>query len=922
MNKHIIFTYFLSIFVAVYAILWHRLRKWVQDRQAQAERQEAHVQAAMETIKEDLETGAQAAGDYSPSLPAPYQTKAQALHQRLAPAQAAYKTLNAQVAALHKASYRPLPAPLTWLLVGLWHRCRYWRRRCESLETLDQGLQSLQRQVDYLLAIHRTLREMPLRVAQEVKGLQHAVGESFETGWELKTKGVHGEPLEAALTQVQALKRELLTLPAYFLQGTEAVVMKKATQEDVIASWRTVEALSHPIKTQADKFQRWRSKYRYIRQSLEALQDHVQRTAESLADVSRHINVESAMEDLTQVQSDTQAAQAAFPALNIVGFDPFLQEVRDLIMHAKEIWERSEALRDTLAHLQKTLRQNATMLEQLKDAMDAMASARVCPIIWKVSPDSWDYQDELVHVHTLTTNTHDIDDTRTPQKLTGHTCIADRINHKVLTLFNEVMRVRTQRLELIQYLGRPEFALDPQWLKQAEDLSRKTSPYASANWPKQLEVTQILQHAQHLAQQRRDFVPAHLNDAVAARDLHIRVEATRQLLHSLEIFENRLQHIANTLAFIQQAERNARQTLDTTRQYLNPLRQKLKDLKPLPQDSAYPHSPISKTGRMLKKLQRESRRLASKLKRQNRGQIRDKARAVNEWAAACRKVFQNLPGAIQTEIAYLETKLGDEMRELKQWAPLDDEPVLNTARQRLTHRPGITPPAHQPAQNQLEALVSQVTHLLQEREVLAQVYGSLRSQVRHPLEKSFGTLRKVGPEAQRAVNALKALKSRAEASWPPLTCDIQAVEHSLNAAAKSEEHVHRSGQTVRDVRQQLDATLQQYQAVISEAQAQRKRVQQAQDDLRDALNRLARWQGQLKAYQQSHGEDMDIREAVQMRLNEIERAMERARRRHNKPLSPSEASQVLEGLWASAHQPLALPGSRHVISIREVEKGG
>jgi DNA repair ATPase RecN len=911
------------IAISAGAMLRHRLRRCVRDWQTQAERQQAHIQAALETIRKNLEIVVQTADHYPLSLPDPYQAKAQGLHQRLPRAQAAYKTINIKVEDLRTKSYHPPPPFVSWSLLGPWRQCRYWKRRCEAIQALDKARQDVQRRVNHLLELHRTLQEMPLKVAHQVKELQRAIGESIETGRELKTQGVYGEPLETALGQVQILKRELLTLPNYFLQGTETVVMKKASQEEVIASWQRVETLTHPIETQAGKFQRWRSKYHYIRQSLEGLQEQVQSAKGSLVDVSRHIDVEPLVEELTQIQRDAQAAQATFPVVNIEEFAPFLQEVRDLIERTKEIWQESEDLSHTLARLQRTLHQNTTMLEELRAEMDAMASTKVCPIIWEAYRGSWGYQDELSHLCKLDANTCEITDIWTPAELTGHMSIADKLNQKVLTLFHEVMRVRTQRLELIQYLRRPEFAPNPQWLKQAEDLSRQTGQYAPANWPKRLEVTKILEKARSLAQQRGQFVPAHLNDAVVAQELRARVEATRQLLHSLEIFENRLQHIASTLAFIQQTERNARQTLDAIRQSLVPLRQRLKDLKPLPTDSLYSHSPVSKTKRILKKLQRDSRRLTSKLKRQNRGQIRDKARAVNEWAAAYHKVLQDLPGAIQTEIAYMEAKLGDEIQELKQWAPLDNEPVLNTAQQRLARgRPSSPPPSGQSSQNQLEALFSQVTDLLQEREDLVNVLGNLHSQIRQPLEGPFETLGKLGPEAQKTVNALRALKNRAEATWPPLACDIQTFEDSLKAAAKNEEQVHRSGQTVRSVRQQLDTTLQQYRAVISGAQAQRDRVRQAQDDLRNELNRLARWQGQLNAYQQSHSDAPDIREAVRTRLNEIERAMRKAKRHYNKPLPPSEASRILQDLWTLAHQDLALPGSRHVIKVREIEKGG
>jgi chromosome segregation ATPase len=212
-------------------------------------------------------------------------------------------------------------------------------------------------------------------------------------------------------------------------------------------------------------------------------------------------------------------------------------------------------------------------------------------------------------------------------------------------------------------------------------------------------------------------------------------------------------------------------------------------------------------------------------------------------------------------------------------------------------------------------------NLLQAREALANALSSLQTQVRAPLEQAFEALGKLGPEAQREVNALKALKARAEATWPALACDIQTAETALSAAVKDEEQIQRSGRTVQHVRQQLDTTRQQYQAAISEAQAQQKRIRQAQDERRNALNRLARWQGQLRAYQQSHPDDPAIREAVQTRLHEITQAMRKAQRRHKKPMSSAEAAQVLQALWTLAHQDIALPGSRRTIKIKTIEKG-
>ena len=143
----------------------------------------------------------------------------------------------------------------------------------------------------------------------------------------------------------------------------------------------------------------------------------------------------------------------------------------------------------------------------------------------------------------------------------------------------------------------------------------------------------------------------------------------------------------------------------------------------------------------------------------------------------------------------------------------------------------------------------------------------------------------------------------------------------LEHIRREEQELHGSSRTVSGAVKRLNALVASYERVVSEVTAKEARLSQERQGLQHLLDQLDHWEGQLKAYRGFHHQDQVITEAIQIRLSEIHRAMRDERRRHNRPLTYSEARQALQTLWAFAHdRDLPLDGGQ-VIRVRDIEAG-
>jgi hypothetical protein len=280
---------------------------------------------------------------------------------------------------------------------------------------------------------------------------------------------------------------------------------------------------------------------------------------------------------------------------------------------------------------------------------------------------------------------------------------------------------------------------------------------------------------------------------------------------------------------------------------------------------------------------------------------------------------------LQAEVTELEANLRNEVATVQKWASFDRESAMKEAQQLLqVQRPNRLPPppdAGQDRAGQIISLVNQSREILQERHSLYIALGNIRSQIRDRLRGPFDDLGKKRQQAHRRLEDLRKLKKGSESAWPPLICDTAWAEEMLDHIGREEQELHSSGRSVSDTIKRLNALVASYERVVSEITARETQREQEQQDLQHLLDQLDRWERQLKAYRGFHHQDQVIAAAIQVRLSEIKRAVRDEKRRHNRPLTYSEARQTLQALWAFAHgRDLPLDGGQ-VIRVSDIEAG-
>jgi hypothetical protein len=305
--------------------------------------------------------------------------------------------------------------------------------------------------------------------------------------------------------------------------------------------------------------------------------------------------------------------------------------------------------------------------------------------------------------------------------------------------------------------------------------------------------------------------------------------------------------------------------------------------------------------------------------------IREGAKQVDDWIHSCHQSLRALPPALQVEVTKVEAELRNEIAELQNWGAFDREPAMKEAQQLLqiqrAKRPPPPPEAGKDRAGQIISLVNQSQEILQERHSLYTAQGNVRSQIRDQVRDRFKDLEKKHQEAQRRIEELKKLKKESESAWPPLVCDIGWAEATLARIHRAEQELPGFSRTVSDAIKHLNTLTNSHERVVAEVTTAATRLRQERQDLQYLLDQLDRWEGQLKAYRRFNYQDQARTEAIQLRLSEIHRAMREEKRRHKRPMTYSEARQVLQTLWAFAHdRDLPLEGGE-VIRVRDIEAG-
>ena len=749
------------------------------------------------------------------------------------------------------------------------------------------------------------LQDIPSQAARQIEELRQASHASLQIARELDACGVHGDTLDAAVTALKQLQACLSALPTHSPQDSSSNV-EQPEKEDIIAVWRTLKETRRPVGAYLDQLQQWRALRQDIDQGLKRMPRVLKTAAEGLDEMPSSFDSSGLAAELKRIHDQTTALEEASLSLAIQDFADIAERVSRVTEESRQLIQRIENVKHRFERFRQAIGATSALLNQIQSRMNQVAQIRKHPLVWG------QYQAELARLRTLETSISVITDQWRLDQIDERTARANQLAQEARTLEDQVDDVLNQRDQLIRVLDQPELSLHPGWLNVAQDLHRQitTSQLVRTDWPKNLAVSDVLDNAQRLVQRHKQWVPAHIEAPLLSSQISHQLAEVQELLADLATFQRRLQQIANHLRSGE---------LETIRQTIERFVGQMRTTKPSLGTKAARHL------RSLERLERRGRKLAAQIGSSSTSTIREGAKQIDDWILSCHQSLQALPPALQAEVSKVEADLQNEVAALQNWAPFDREPAMKEAQQLLQvqrpNRPPLPPEASKDRAGQITSLVNQAHEILQERHSLYIAQGSVGSQIRDRVRDRFDDLEKKRQEAQRRIEELRKLKKGSESAWPPLVCDVQWAEEMLEHIRREEQELHGSSRTVSGAVKRLNALVASYERVVSEVTAKEARLSQERQDLQHLLDQLDGWEGQLKAYRGFHYQDQVITEAIQIRLSEIHRAMRDERRRHNRPLTYSEARQALQTLWAFAHdRDLPLDGGQ-VIRVRDIEAG-
>lgn len=873
----------LLIVTVATVLVWLELRRRVRAWREQSTSHSTHIRSELEATRAAITQLEQDAGRYPPTDPAPYRPLAQDLHKRLALMRRIHANQGERLDSLSAQGIEPPDNPLAWLWFSCWREPRYWHQRRKDFAGLYQPSQELRDKVNVARSLLRELHHVPLQVARQAQRLQRGTAKSLQIAEELRASGVHGDTLDSAQAHAEKLTAALLAIPPYFLQGPDSQVMEEASKESAIATWRTLEQLQEPIGRRLAELERWQSEYRNVGQRLKGMQRMVKTTVERLDAVPPSVDSQGLVAEWGAVRDTARQLEGMYPSLTLEDLARF-ELLSKVTAAASRLIEQTVNIERQLEQLRQAIPANAALLKQIATEIQ-LAQIGKYPLAWEEQPAA------LERLHQLEAEIGAAATRRTPEQLDEHVTLALKLTQAGQALYGNVTLARDQRYELISLLERPALAIRPAWLTQSEDLYEQTRTYALKNWPKELAVSEIWADAKKLAARHEELVPLEVHEPLPVAQLGHLLGEVQRLATDLSLFQNRLQLVAKAWFALQALEQTAQQELETTLQAVERFVRQLDNAEP----------PIAST--IIQEQQKEGRGLVLELERRHTGLVEKKTKNVDAWVVSCHKAVHSLLVTLQTELKNRETQLRARVEAMQEWAPFDRERAMVEAQALLAVERHVgLDQADASGAAQIAHLVDQSDPLLQERERLHIALRSFESQIVDRVNDQFEILKRVQREALREYDGLIRLQELVETDWPPLLCDVKWARDLLGYADRDRQALQYSGKTVLSVRRLVDKLIKRYEDVIAEVAAKKAKSGEERQRVRELRGRIERWIGQLEAYRDAHSQEPAIVKAVQARLDEIERAINRARNyRRGRPLTYNEVEQLLQQLWVQAY---------------------
>ena len=863
------------------------------------------ARARLRRARERMEQAAQEAQAYRTEEPPPYQPEAAEVAQSVEEMRSRY-----EAARQHRAWGGQGPASGAGGIRRIEAMLANWRAGRQT-QSLAKSIRSLEAEVEHAERLLETLRQKPVVAAERQAKAGRVSDEINRAIKELKGAGLHGTEMDRAAGEAQRLHGDLRQARDWLFSGAGAPGSGQATKEGTIRAWQALERIEVPLEQRAAQLKQWQQQIQTIKDRLGTLERAIENAEARLESVPESIDVSDLNAALEQARFEARRLAGVSSSLETGQLASFPQSISPVIDQVNELAAEAVEIGRWLKELDATLGRTLALLKQIAARMQEMTRAFPYPVAWG------SVEQKLDRLFDEQAEISEVAGKRTRFRLRLDLDRADELYRKLEDLSRQVDEVCQHRTALIQLVGRPELDMRPAWFERAANLAGQTEGYAAENWPSHLAVRSILDDAKTLRGLRQQRVPASAGQPLPADGLGRLVNQIQALVRQIEGFQERLEQVDRILAALLAEEQAARQALQLSQQALQRLAIPLRDARPPLQAAA------ARQRQELEGHQRDGRRLVEELEQRGTGQVEQKCGRVDRWVGSCLDSVSAVRQALGTEIEQKKTELRREIDGLKGLGGFDRVgPMMEANRLLEGRRLAATVPAGQGRGSAAQRLVlaaDEACSLVEERGRCFVSLEGIRSDIAEPLRRPREKWEKARQQATARREEIGAWKGSVESAWPPLACDIEHAEDLLEKARGYEASLSRSEFSAYS-RELLDKIAGCYEAAMSEMDEAETRVKQERREIQGMADRIDRWRGQLEAYGRAHSGDQAAAQAIESRIDAIDRDLGSLRKRWRRtPPSFREAKAELQETWSDVYGDVQVRGSQQVIRVRDIE---
>lgn len=824
----LLFSVSLAIFIAAALLFgYYSLQQRLRD---QARLEMGRLSAELRQLESSLRSVRAASLAYSQEDPEPYGAKAVQISQGLEQVSQALTAAWTGYIALQEQLRQHTRRWYGLFLISPFRQTRL-RREAENLRIrLEQQAGSLAE----VEGLNRELDQMSWRIAGEARQMAAAQLKRMGRIQALGERKVHGAAFTDLESQAVQIEVELAKIPALFLDGSEAELNDQAERQAVIAVYQILTQV-YPAGQQVDeRLGGWE-------RQLAALDERFSSLRRCLSDAEQTLTGLPAGLERAEFETAYHQFSASFNQLHNRVMRPELEKLKDFQAQAEhqiqvlqEYESRLRAAQQSLLTLKQNLQELGEAQKGLSAQYAALGTDRKHRVTWSSTSA------RLARLSQQLSDLGSPELLRTPHRITDDLEKVRLIAQGQQELAATLSQVSSQQRELSELIDAPELSQALLWAQNAQTVLQQTHRYHADNWPRADGLANLPAEISSLIDELRPFGSGWPAEGIPEEQLGMRLDLVRRLGARYQALRSRLALIETRLAELQQAEKQAGETLQNTR-------------KTLLQAGLIINSNLFLSGIAAKDVERFTTQLdkqLAELDQRQQGTVDSKARqaaglrarleqGVNQW-------LDQLSRATEEKIKALTVSL----TRLDSIASLEDAPVTEARRLLAATPPSLSGMPGEPARFDLERGVLELKRLSEYHQSCLAGAQAL-SDLEKPIVESYQIASQKRQEVQTTFDTISTWLRQTRA-WPPVAVNIETEYNQFGALGSSWNSLKNQPLRAIELVKQLGDFGRNYQELGEKMRQLSERGNREQNEIKKLENELQdylhKWERLLEKY--------------------------------------------------------------------------